>query len=272
MNAAGTAVIAGTGEVVTITGTHPVADLFPMLADDELNDLAADIADRGLLHPVVLDAQGRVLDGRNRLAACDRAGVKATATVYDGPDPDGYALAVNISRRHLSKGQQAMVAARAAVICSKSQRALAEQHNVSQGRVARASTVLVHAPDLADSVVSGAAPLDAAYRIARERKQAADSDEARMTRLRTEAPDLADLVTEERISLAEAVATARQREDDRQGAVRRSAERLEQLVVGWLALTELAAHRDRDDVLARLNAADRAQVLQIENVYQRGTS
>lgn len=34
---------------------HPVADLFPMLGADELAELAEDIKQRGLLHPVVLD-------------------------------------------------------------------------------------------------------------------------------------------------------------------------------------------------------------------------
>jgi ParB-like chromosome segregation protein Spo0J len=52
---------------------HPVAALFPMLADDELDELVADIKARGLLQPIVLDAEGRVLDGRNRLAACEIA-------------------------------------------------------------------------------------------------------------------------------------------------------------------------------------------------------
>ena len=55
---------------------HPVAALFPMLAGDELEELAADIKARGLLQPIVLDAEGRILDGRNRLAACKIAGVE----------------------------------------------------------------------------------------------------------------------------------------------------------------------------------------------------
>ena len=63
--------------------------------------------------PIVLDTDGRILDGRNRYAACQIAEVEPTFITYDGYDPDGYALMVNIARRHLSNGQQAIVAAKA---------------------------------------------------------------------------------------------------------------------------------------------------------------
>jgi ParB-like chromosome segregation protein Spo0J len=56
---------------------HPVAALFPMLADDELEELAADIKARGLRLPIIRDKEGKTLiDGRNRLVACEKAGVQ----------------------------------------------------------------------------------------------------------------------------------------------------------------------------------------------------
>lgn len=202
---------------------HPIADLFPMLAEDELKDLANDIAERGLLQPIVLDSDGRILDGRNRVAACELAGVDPQFTTYDGDDPDGYALSVNIARRHLTKGQQAMVAARAMILSeTKSEsRSVAKSIGTSSARISQASVVLEFAPDLVDAVIAGAHGLDAAYQTARDRKTAADSDENRLARLRAEDPELADKVIEGELSLAgaEAERKARATEEARQRRV-----------------------------------------------------
>jgi hypothetical protein len=151
---------------------HPVADIFPMLTEDELAELAADIADRGLLHPIVLDTEGRVLDGRNRSAACRIAGVEPRFETYTGDDPDGYALAANGQRRDMSKSRKAMVAARSLLVTnnSMSANAAAKAIGVSQSLMAKAVVVLNHVPELVDDVIAGTTPLDEVYRIARSRK------------------------------------------------------------------------------------------------------
>ena len=56
---------------------HPFAEAFPMLEGEELNALVEDIQTNGLLHPIVTDQNGQVIDGRNRLRACRLAGVEA---------------------------------------------------------------------------------------------------------------------------------------------------------------------------------------------------
>ena len=132
---------------------HPVADLFPMFTADELSELAEDLAGRGLLQPIVLDGEGRVLDGRNRLTACNIAGVEPTFATYEGDDPDGYALAVNGQRRDMAKMPKAMVAARSLLVTNTSQSAAAKAIGVSQSLMAKAVVVLNHLPELVDCAV-----------------------------------------------------------------------------------------------------------------------
>lgn len=205
---------------------HPIADLFPMLAEDELKELAADIAERGLLQPIVLDDQDRILDGRNRYAACELAGIEPEFTPYEGDDPDGYALAVNINRRNLLRGQVAMVAADADFLLTKKhgqQGHIARLLGVSDALLSQAKTIRRFAPDRAPFVVDGSEPLSEAYKIARERKLAAQSTESAMARLRREDSGLADRVVEGELTIAGAFATLEER---RQEAKRREEARL----------------------------------------------
>lgn len=88
---------------------HPAADLFPMLDDDELQELADDIAEHGLHHAIVM-LDGMVLDGRNRLRACEMVDVRPSFVDYDGDDPIAFVVSVNLHRRHLMAGQRAALA------------------------------------------------------------------------------------------------------------------------------------------------------------------
>ena len=57
------------------------ADVFPMMADDELQELAEDIKANGLHEPLVIadiDGIRMLIDGRNRREACRLAGVADT--------------------------------------------------------------------------------------------------------------------------------------------------------------------------------------------------
>ncbi|MCW8379811.1 ParB N-terminal domain-containing protein [Streptomyces justiciae] len=203
--------------------------LFPDLDEEDLTALADDIKDNGLLHPVVLDTDGQVIDGRNRLKACEIAGIEPTYTTYDGDDPAGYALSVNVHRRNLSKGQIAMITAKAGFLSGQSEcppsghssRFLSGQLGISRGIVSKANVVLQHAPDLVDPVISGATGLNDAYTVAQETKAKANSDEVQIARLREEDPELADRVTAQELTLQGAWAErkARVEEDLRQRRV-----------------------------------------------------
>ena len=66
---------------------HSLANLFPLMAADNLGDLAADIAAHGLRSPIVLH-EDRVLDGRNRLATCKLARVEPRFEVFNGTEDE----------------------------------------------------------------------------------------------------------------------------------------------------------------------------------------
>jgi hypothetical protein len=211
-------------EGIEFTGAiHPVAAMFPMMSDEELDDLAADIKAHGLIHPIVLDEEGTLIDGRNRLEACHRARVTPSYTTLDGRDPVMYILSSNVARRHMSKGQTAMAVAQANFFAAKKfgdQQVLARAVGVSDAGLSKANTVREYAPDLADGVLTGSPSLDAAYDEARQRKIAAEVGRELLEKLRGSAPDLADRVVDGELSVREAWDMAERREQERLSRVR----------------------------------------------------
>jgi ParB-like chromosome segregation protein Spo0J len=130
---------------------HPLADVLPLIEGAEFDRLVADIAEHGLLNPIVLRA-GQILDGRNRDRACRAAGVQPRYVEFDGKDPAAFVLSQNLARRHLGPSERAMVAARMANL-KWGQRAdrvegsidlstAAKLANVSEPSVKRARVVL----------------------------------------------------------------------------------------------------------------------------------
>ena len=153
--------------------THPVAELFPMMSEEELNDLAEDIKTNGLQFPIVLDSEGQLCDGRNRAKACKIAGVKPETRQLNGDiDPVAFIMSANEHRRHMTKGQRAAVAAKARLFLKNSQTKTAASIGTSQSQIAYANVVLEYAPPLLDAVISGTLALNEAY----EKAQKAKSD------------------------------------------------------------------------------------------------
>jgi hypothetical protein len=68
---------------------NPVANVFPMMSDAEIDDLARDILENGQREPVWM-YQGQVIDGRNRMAACERIGRPPTTREFVGADVPTY--------------------------------------------------------------------------------------------------------------------------------------------------------------------------------------
>jgi ParB-like chromosome segregation protein Spo0J len=138
---------------------HPTADLFPMMADDELDELAADIEKHGLRQAI--DFQGdQLLDGRNRLAAIHRIKdetrrnnllgfVASTKRVMQVSDPIAYVISANVRRRHLSAEQKRdLIAALLKDNPGRSDRATAQIARASHPTVAAVRRELENSGDV----------------------------------------------------------------------------------------------------------------------------
>ncbi len=88
---------------------HEIANIFPMMQDDEYERLKDDIAINGQLEPIVL-YEGKVLDGRNRYKALCDIGLKTDFEEYQGDQPLSYVISKNLHRRHLTASQRAIMA------------------------------------------------------------------------------------------------------------------------------------------------------------------
>jgi ParB-like chromosome segregation protein Spo0J len=172
--------------------THKYAEAFPMASDAELREMAEDIRQRGLLCPIIT-LDGKVLDGRNRLKACQIAGVEPRFQKYAGADPLADVVSWNLKRRQLTVSQRAEVArtlkpmfadqARERMLAGK---AADPKANLPEGWQARdqaaaavgvsgrsvqdAEYVHTHAPELSEEIKAGRMTVNAAKREAKKRE------------------------------------------------------------------------------------------------------
>ena len=107
---------------------HPAADVFELLPDAELALLADDIKAHGQNEKITLLGE-ILLDGRNRLLACKRAGVEPCFEQWhhrtEDPEKEAvdWIVSQNVRRRHLNEAQQAMAAADLEPIYAKAAKA-----------------------------------------------------------------------------------------------------------------------------------------------------
>jgi len=89
---------------------HPLANIFPLMSESELDVLAADIAAHGQREPIYTH-QGRILDGRNRFNACRKANREPRFVSWQGDGaPAAFVVSMNLHRRHLNESQRADIA------------------------------------------------------------------------------------------------------------------------------------------------------------------
>lgn len=171
-----------------ITGVNKHADFYPLLSDEELNVLIEDIRENGQNYPITVDKDGVLLDGRNRLRACEALGIEPEYVVYEGDDAGAFIRSSN-ERRHQPTGSRAMSTA-----LSMAEDGLRVNGRWKYGSlnsedlpnssawvkaIRQAGSVLDYAPELASAVINGQCALDDAYRQANEKRHEIEDIERR---------------------------------------------------------------------------------------------
>jgi hypothetical protein len=90
---------------------HKASAVFPMMSDDEFAGLKDDIRQHGQKQPIYL-FNGEVIDGRNRLKACQELGIEPQFQRIDLGKmmPVDLVLSLNLHRRHLDKQARKAIA------------------------------------------------------------------------------------------------------------------------------------------------------------------
>lgn len=156
---------------------HPAADLFPLMEGDEFEALVDSIKTQGLREPIWLTKDGELLDGRNRVRACQGAGVKPEFRQYDGDDPVGFVWAINVTRRHLTETQIGVAAIK---------RGELERASRQVAPVGRPKKTILHGGQLPAPSASG----KRAVEVAADRAGVSRATLERIDRVRREAPEL----------------------------------------------------------------------------------
>lgn len=134
---------------------HPYSEIFPLLSDQELQELADDIRQHGLREDIWTFG-GMILDGRNRFLACQKANEKPRFRKFVGSEEGALALVIsaNIARRHLTASERAFAGARIAELrrgdnqhtaraaSSSSQAEISEKIGTSPDSIQRAKKVI----------------------------------------------------------------------------------------------------------------------------------
>lgn len=83
--------------------------VMPELSTDEYAELKADIAKNGVVVPVLVDEDGNIIDGHNRVQIASELRIPYPVEMRDDLDDAGkrgLAFALNLNRRHLNREQK----------------------------------------------------------------------------------------------------------------------------------------------------------------------
>lgn len=120
---------------------HPYAEIFPLIEGAAFDELVADIKAHGLREKIWL-YEGKILDGRNRYLACQKANVKLETRPYNGSNPLAFVVSLNVQRRHLTETQRGYAAAKIATLAHGGDRKSDQAANLPLETQAHAAQML----------------------------------------------------------------------------------------------------------------------------------
>lgn len=252
---------------------HPAAAVFPMLGDEDLRKLADDIVANGQVHPCITSG-GVLIDGRNRLAACEIAGVEPRFEDREFSSEDAvfsFIMSANEHRRHLNASQRAMIAAELANLKRGETKAsggdgkpaistedAAKAMKVSPRAVASAKRVAKANPELAAKVKAGEMPVHKAEAETKappkERKQSSSEPKKEETK---PAPKQDAKLAKAAETLAKENEALQKKLDELTGKIEELGSDLEALVDENKALQEIVDAEDKVAAAAKLEKVAR---------------
>lgn len=162
---------------------HPIANLFPEMSEFEFEELKQDIAQNGLLMPILTHG-GQVVDGRHRLRVCTALGIIpkfAELEAANDKSVEQSVISINLHRRNLNESQKAIIAARLTnssvgsnqhTAGAVSQRKVAEELGISVDSVQRGKKVINNGiPELIAAVSEGKLDISNAAKLAQLAKE-----------------------------------------------------------------------------------------------------
>lgn len=136
---------------------HPQAAKFPLLEGAEFDELVVSVKANGLKKRIKLTSLGVLVDGRNRLRACIKAGIDPQfEQLPEGTDVLQVIVQENILRRHLTVSQRAMFAAE--LVTAGTGRPSGGTDRVSSAEAGKKLSVSKSTVDHAKSVIAKGAP------------------------------------------------------------------------------------------------------------------
>jgi ParB-like chromosome segregation protein Spo0J len=230
---------------------HPIANVWPMLDDEKLDELAEDIRQHGQLQPI-WTFDGMILDGRNRFEACRRAEIKPIIMEYKGDEPTAFAVSLNDRRRHMGKSALAAVAAELEPFFAEDAKRR-QRESGGDKKSASAKSVMAKLPEPIDEKPSGPARKEAAKSVGVGERYVQDAK-----KVKAEAPEVFERLKAGKITLQDAKREVakkptdewRKDERDRQAAVERGLTVVanasaDKNLIAWAERERLAVRIDR---------------------------